>query len=35
MFNVKYIILNNEGDVQTFINDNANGNAWFVSRVIS
>ena len=34
MLNVKYIILNNEaGDVQTFINDNANGNAWFVSRV--
>lgn len=34
MLNVKYIILNNEaGDVQTFINDNANGNAWFVSSV--
>lgn len=34
MLNVKYIILNNEaGDVQTFINDNANGNAWFVSSI--
>ena len=34
MLNVKYIILNNEaGVVQTFINDDANGNAWFVSSI--
>lgn len=36
MLNTKYIIINDkEGNVLPYVNDEANGNAWFISELVS